>query len=81
MYKFLERGSCITILEGPLTGQKGWINCVTFQKPTGLEEEERGFCYQATLESGKWVIVRCLHVTPGWLVMMTWRGYWKGCRG
>jgi hypothetical protein len=65
MYKFLSRGSRITILEGPYTGQKGWVNSIAFQQPTGFEE--RAFCYQATLGSGKWINVRCLHVAPGWL--------------
>jgi hypothetical protein len=65
MYKFLPRGSRITILEGPYIRQKGWVNSIAFQQPTGFEE--RAFCYQATLESGKWINVRCLHVAPGWL--------------
>jgi hypothetical protein len=55
----------ITILEDPHTGQKGWVSSVTFYQPDGFEE--RGFCYQATLESGKWIIVRWDHVAPGWL--------------
>jgi hypothetical protein len=65
MYKFLTRGSRITILEGPYTGQKGWVDSIAFGQPTGVEE--KAFCYQATLESGKWINVRCLHVAPGWL--------------
>jgi hypothetical protein len=65
MYKFLLRGSRMTILKGPLTGQKAWTNCVAFQKPTGYTG--RAFSYEVTLESGKWAIVRCLDVAPGWL--------------
>jgi hypothetical protein len=65
MYKFLPRDTRITILEGPHIGQKGWVNCIAFYQPDGFEE--RAFCYHATLESGKWVTVRCLHVAPGWL--------------
>ena len=65
MFKFLPMGTRITILEGPYTGQKGWVNSVAYQQPTG--SEERAFCYQTTLESGKWVNIRALSVPPGWL--------------
>jgi hypothetical protein len=65
MHRFLARDTRITILEGPFTGQKGWVDCIAFQQPTG--SEERAFCYQVTLESGKWINVRWDHVAPGWL--------------
>ena len=65
MHCFLGRDTPITILEGAFSGQRGWIDSVVFRKPTG--SEERAFCYQATLVSGKWVTVRWDHVTPGWL--------------
>jgi hypothetical protein len=65
MHKFLDRDTRITILEGSFTGQKGRVSSMAFQQPTG--SEERAFCYQATLESGKWVHVRWDHVAPGWL--------------
>jgi hypothetical protein len=64
-YKFLRPGTRITILEGPFTGQKGWVDAIAFQQPTG--PAERAFCYQATLQSGQWVNVRCDQVAPGWL--------------
>jgi hypothetical protein len=41
----------ITVLEGPFIGQKGWVDAIIFQQPTG--SEERVFCYQATL-CGSW---------------------------
>jgi hypothetical protein len=62
---FLRSGTRITVLEGQLTGQKGWVKSITFDKPTG--SEERAFSYQVTLESGKWAMVRWDHVAPGWL--------------
>jgi hypothetical protein len=65
MHRFLDRDTRITILGGPFTGQKGWVDSIAFKEPTG--SEERAFCYQATLESGKWVKVRWDHVAPGWL--------------
>jgi hypothetical protein len=65
MHKFLPRGTRITTLEGPFTGQKGWVDSIAFQQPIGLEE--RAFCYQATLESGEWINVKWDHVAPGWL--------------
>jgi hypothetical protein len=65
MHRFLARDTPITILEGPFTGQKGWVEAIAFQQPTG--SPERAFCYQATLESGQWVTVRCDQVAPGWL--------------
>jgi hypothetical protein len=65
MHRFLARDTRITILEGPFTGQKGWVDCVAFQQPTG--SEERAFCYQATPESGKWIKVCWDHLVPGWL--------------
>jgi hypothetical protein len=40
----------ITILEDPFTGQKGWVDAIVFQQPTG--SEERAFCYQVTLDLG-----------------------------
>jgi hypothetical protein len=36
------------------------------ETPASLSEE-RAFCYQGTLESGKWIKVRWDYVTPGWL--------------
>jgi hypothetical protein len=65
MHKFLPSGTRITVLAGPFTGQKGWVEAIAFQAPTG--SQERAFCYQAKLESGKWVNVRCDQVAPGWL--------------
>ena len=65
MYKFLPRGTRITVLEGPYTGHRGQVNSIVFQQPTGIEE--RAFCYQTTLESGKAVNVRALSLAPGWL--------------
>lgn len=41
MHKFLARDTRITILEGPFTGQKGWVSSEAFQEPTG--SHERGF--------------------------------------
>ena len=41
------------------------MDSIAFQQPTG--SEDRAFCYQATLESGKWVNVRALGVAHGWL--------------
>jgi hypothetical protein len=65
MHKFLGRDTPITILEGPFTAQRGWVDSIVFKEPTG--SEERAFCYQATLASGKWIIVKWDHVAPGWL--------------
>jgi hypothetical protein len=65
MYQFLSIDTPITILEGPFTGQKGWVEAIAFQQPTG--SAERAFCYQATLQSGKRGNVRCDQVAPGWL--------------
>jgi hypothetical protein len=65
MHRFPDKDTRITILEGPFTGQKGWVSSVAFQQPTG--SEERAFCYQVALESGKWMNVRWDHVALGWL--------------
>jgi len=65
MYKFLPRGTRITVLEGPYTGYRGWVDSIVFQQPTG--NEVRAFCYQTTLESGNWVNVCAISVAPGWL--------------
>ncbi len=65
MQRFFGRDTPITILEGPFTGQRGWVDSVVFNKPDGADE--RAFCYQATLQSGQWVTVRWDHVAPGWL--------------
>jgi hypothetical protein len=65
MHCFFGRDTRITILEGACTGQKGWVDSIAFKKPTGFEE--RAFCYEATLESGKWINVRWDHVASGWL--------------
>jgi hypothetical protein len=59
------RDTRITFLEGPFTGQKGWVNSIAFQQATG--SEDRAFCYQTTLESGKWINVKWDHVAPDWL--------------
>jgi hypothetical protein len=65
MYKFLPRDTRITILEGPFTSEKGWADAIADKQPAGLEE--RAFCYQATLESRKWIWVRWDQIDPGWL--------------
>ena len=65
MHCFHGRDTPITILEGACSGQRGWVDSVVFQNPT--VSEERAFCYQVTLVSGKWVTVRWDHVAPGWL--------------
>jgi hypothetical protein len=65
VYMFLISGSRISILEGPYAGQKGWVECIAYQQPTG--SDERCHCYQAKLESGKWINVRTCGVAPGWL--------------
>jgi hypothetical protein len=65
MHIFLGRDTRITVLEGPFTRQKGWVDSIVFKEPDG--SQERAFCYQATLESGKWIKVRWDHVAPGWL--------------
>jgi hypothetical protein len=65
LHKFLARDTRITILGDPFTGQKGWVDRIAFKQPDGFEE--RAFCYQATLKSGKWIKVRWDHVVPGWL--------------
>jgi hypothetical protein len=68
MHKFLPKDTRITILEAPFASQKGWVDSIAFQEPTG--SEERAFCYQTTLESGKWVNVRWDHVAPVGSMMM-----------
>jgi hypothetical protein len=65
MHRFFGRDTRITILEGPFTSQRGWVDSIAFRKPDG--SDERAFCYQTTLESGKWVTIRWDHVAPGWL--------------
>jgi hypothetical protein len=65
MKRFLGRDTAITILEGPFTGNRGWVDSVVYRTPDGANEG--AFCYQATLQSGKWVTVRWDHVAPGWL--------------
>ena len=65
MKRFFGRDTAITILEGPFTGKRGWVDSVVYSNPDGADE--RTFCYQATLQSGKWVTVRWDHVAPGWL--------------
>jgi hypothetical protein len=65
MHCFLRRDTRITILEGPFTVQRGWVDSTVFRKPTGLDEQ--AYCYQATLDFGKWVTVRWDHFAPSWL--------------
>jgi hypothetical protein len=79
MHRFLARDTRITILEGPFTGQKGWVDCIAFQQPTG--SEERAFCYQATLESGSGLRFAGTTWFPGGSAMTIWRGSWKDCPG
>jgi hypothetical protein len=65
MQRFFGRDTAITILEGPFAGKRGRVDSVVYSKPDG--SDELTFCYQATLQSGKWVTVRWDHVAPGWL--------------
>jgi hypothetical protein len=65
MHIFLGRDTRITVLEGPFTGQKGWVDSIVFKEPD--VSQERAFCYQATLESEKWIKVHWDYVTLRWL--------------
>jgi hypothetical protein len=62
LQKFLARDTRITILEGPFTAEKVGVTALpsSNQMVSG-----KGFYYQATLKSGKWIKVRREHVPPG----------------